>query len=285
MATTILYATDFSPSATNAFPHALTLGLLLRARLVLLHVRTPLRDDWATPDAFFDSAAALQGEAERAAARLLDQRLAEAGPLESVSRVVRGRLADEAVLNAIGDEGAGWVVMGTHGRRGLDQFIMGSTALAVAKKSPVPAVTVRQDVPAPDPEMPYRRILVPVDLSPGSERAVRSAWEFAQITRASLLVLHVGRREGDGTRITEALGTLARGCDPARIETLALPGQPEEIILQEARRMPADLIWMAKKGHSLLEYVLLGSVTERVLRLAPCPVVAVPSRSEGTPEG
>ena len=277
MATTLLYATDFSPSAASAFPHALTMGILLRARLVLLHVRTPLRDDLAQSAVFFDSAEAMHREAEKVAARLLDQRLIEAGQLESVSRVVRGRLADEAILDAIGDEGADLVVMGTHGRRGLDQFIMGSTALAVAKKSPVPVVTVREDVPAPDPELPYRRILVPVDLSPGSERAVRSAWEFAQVTDASLLVLHVGRRDGDSPHIQEQLDVLVEGCDPARVETLAVPGQPEEIILQEARRMPADLIWMAKKGQSILEYVLLGSVTERVLRLAPCPVVAVPA--------
>lgn len=277
MATTILYATDFSPSANNAFPHALTLGLLTRARLILLHVRTPLRDDLSQSAVYFDSAEAMHREAERMASRLLDQRLAEAGPLDTASRVVRGRLADEGILDAVGDEGAEWVVMGTHGRRGLDQFLTGSTALAVAKKSSVPVVTVREDVPAPDPEQPYRRLLVPVDLSPGSERSVRSAWEFAQITRGSLLVLHVGRREGDSTRVQDQLDALVKDCDPARVEALALPGQPEEIILQEARRMPADLIWMAKKGQSLLEYVLLGSVTERVLRMAPCPVVAVPA--------
>jgi nucleotide-binding universal stress UspA family protein len=281
MATTLLYATDFSPSADNAFPHALTLGLLFRARLVLLHVRTPLRDDLSQSAVYFDSTEAMHREAERVTGQLLDRRLAEAAPLTSVSRVVRGRLADEGVLDAVAEEGADWVVMGTHGRRGLDQFIMGSTALAVAKKSPVPVVTVREDVPAPDPEQPYKRILVPVDLSPGSERAVRSAWEMAQVTRGSLLVLHVGRREGDHARVQAAMEALVRDCDPARVETLALPGQPEEIILQEARRMPADLVWMAKKGQSLLEYVLLGSVTERVIRLAPCPVVAVPAQSAG----
>jgi len=171
--------------------------------------------------------------------------------------------------------------MGTHGRRGLDQFIMGSIALGVARKSPVPVITVREDVPAPDPELPYRRILVPVDLSPGSERSVRSAWDFAQITHGSLLVLHVGRREGENPSIQDQMDALVRDCDPARVETLALPGQPEEMILQEARRMPADLIWMAKKGQSILEYVLLGSVTERVLRLASCPVVAYPAQSAG----
>ena len=281
MAITLLYATDFSPSAANAFPHALTLGLLLRARIVLLHVRTPLRDDLSQSAVFFDSAEAMHREAERVAAQLLDQRLAEAGPLETASRIVRGRLADEGILDAIGDDSAEWVVMGTHGRRGLDQFLMGSTALAVAKKSPVPVITIREDVPAPDPEQPYRRILVPVDLSAGSEGSVRSAWDFAQITRGSLLVLHVGRREGENPSIQDRMDALVRDCDPARVETLAVPGQPEEIILQEARRMPADLIWMAKKGHSILEYVLLGSVTERVLRMAPCPVVAIPSQSEG----
>jgi nucleotide-binding universal stress UspA family protein len=104
---------------------------------------------------------------------------------------------------------------------------------------------------------------------------------MAQVTRGSLLVLHVGRREGDHARVQAAMEALVRDCDPARVETLALPGQPEEIILQEARRMPADLVWMAKKGQSLLEYVLLGSVTERVIRLAPCPVVAVPAQSAG----
>ena len=133
MATTLLYATDFSPSAASAYSHALTLGLLLRARLVMLHVRTPLQDDLARSAVYFDNVEAMHREAEQVAARLLDQRVAEAGRLDAASRVVRGRLADEAILDAVDDDGADWVVVGTHGRRGLDQFVMGSTALAVAK--------------------------------------------------------------------------------------------------------------------------------------------------------
>jgi len=274
---TVLYPTDFSETAENAFSHALTLGVLLKARLVLLHVRVLMEDDPSNPQFHFPQMEQIYREAEEIAHGLLDHRMGSASGLQVATRIRRGLTADDAILAQAEEERADLIVMGTHGRRGLDRVLLGSTAQGVAKKSPVPVCTVRKDVPAPDPELPFRRLLVPVDFSSGSARALTTAGALAATTGGTLLVVHVLREGGPGAKDAgRRLRELTEPLNLPRAETLILEGTPEEILLQEARRMPADAILMSKKGHSLLDYVLLGSTTERVIHMAPCPVISLP---------
>ena len=272
---TILYPTDFSETAENAFPHALTLAVLLNARLVLLHVRVLMQDDPDNPRFHFPQMEEIYREAEEIARGILDLRKGSTPHPEVTTRIRRGLTADDVILLSAQEEQAELIVMGTHGRRGLDLALLGSTVQAVAKKASIPVCTVRKDVPSPDPELPYRRILVPVDFSPGSARALKTAAGLAKATGGTLLILHV-LNDGDAKEAGHRLKALAAPLSLPGAETLVLEGTPEEIILQEARRMPADAIVMSKKGRSFLEYVLLGSVTERTIHMAPCPVISLP---------
>jgi nucleotide-binding universal stress UspA family protein len=140
----------------------------------------------------------------------------------------------------------------------------------------------------------YARILVPVDFSPSSHRAVREA---AHLVRAEgeLVLLHVlGKFEPalpfskTNRRTVAALARRARADAtaalreiaeslPGRVRTRILAGVAHEEILAEARRVKADAIVIGVHGNTLSDRLLMGSTTERVVRKARIPVVVTPA--------
>lgn len=148
-----------------------------------------------------------------------------------------------------------------------------------------------------EPEALYRRILVPTDFSPQSEEAWRTARRLARAVGAEVVLLHVfvemslfsegawsGRRVREVYESTRAWvdETLERWASQAQAEELAVrtrvrTGVPYREILAAAAEEQADLIVLGTHGRGGLDRALLGSVTDRVIRLAPCPVLAVRS--------
>jgi nucleotide-binding universal stress UspA family protein len=138
----IVLATDFSETAEHAQRHAVELARRLGAELVLLHVAVdaPLYVDAAGADArrVFESqmAWAEQTLAERAAA------LQQQGV--RVRATVRSGAAHEEIVAAAGDEQADMLVLGTHGRSGLDRLLLGSVTERVIRLAPCPVLSVRK---------------------------------------------------------------------------------------------------------------------------------------------
>lgn len=140
----------------------------------------------------------------------------------------------------------------------------------------------------------FRKILVPVDFSDHSARALEAAMALARTFGAELHLLHcyqinVGAISPYGIVLPEsferdvreaALTRLAEWRDKVSAEGIPVeehitPQFPSEAIVQKAEELPADLIVMGTRGLTGLKHVLLGSVAERTLRLAPCPVLTV----------
>ena len=136
-----------------------------------------------------------------------------------------------------------------------------------------------------------KRILCPVDSSDFSSRALRYSARLASWYKAELVALSVRPSftpsasidmwplsdEGTIQRHDESLRVFvsdAVGRSTTRIVTAE--GAVADQIVSLAGKLPADLIVMGTHGHSGFERLLLGSVTERVLRKAPCPVLTVP---------
>src|SRR5262245_51070510 len=145
----------------------------------------------------------------------------------------------------------------------------------------------------------FRRIFHATDFSSASRPALARAIDLARQNRASLVIVHalpplilplgdgfvyagtyetIDRRAHDHAR--KQLTALLRRAKTrgARATALLLDGAPHEQIPRIARRRRADLIVIGTHGRSGLSKVLLGSVAERVIRLAPCPVLTVRSR-------
>jgi nucleotide-binding universal stress UspA family protein len=124
----------------------------------------------------------------------------------------------------------------------------------------------------------YRRILVPLDFSEPSARALDTAVAFGRTLGASLDVLHIVPLNGHGEK--EAVGELARVA-PATLDDVVASRRvvkalaPELGIVEAARKGNADLIVMGTHGRTGLKHVKLGSVAERVVQLAPCAVLTV----------
>lgn len=146
--------------------------------------------------------------------------------------------------------------------------------------------------------MTPRRILVPLDFSPQADQALDYAITMAHLFQTRLTLLHVihtamfgGRQQGNEsammayvarvkadaqqalTSIAERVRDMSIDCDIEVVE-----GTPFQTICNRARDRHADLIVMGCHGQTGLPPSLLGSVAERVVRLAPCSVLVVRGR-------
>jgi nucleotide-binding universal stress UspA family protein len=125
---------------------------------------------------------------------------------------------------------------------------------------------------------PVREILVATDFSDEAEAALRRAVDYARRFGARLHLLHVfAAGEVEVTRLLADATALAGPDVPVTVSSTG--GDPAQEILRYAERHPIDLIVVGTHGRSGVSRVLLGSVAERVLRGARCPVLAVPSRA------
>lgn len=146
-----------------------------------------------------------------------------------------------------------------------------------------------------------KRILVPVDLSEHTDAVVQTAVQLGRALGADITLLHVVYPEPDfisyepgppAVRKAVAreisaehhkLHELERRLQADGISTTALlvQGFVTEKILQEIGRLNADLVVMGSHGHSTLHHLLLGSVSDAVLRKSPVPVLIVPVGPRG----
>lgn len=146
--------------------------------------------------------------------------------------------------------------------------------------------------------MALRRILVPVDFSEPSRRALDFAIPLATSFRAEITLLHVidpveivGTPEALGLLAGPYLDLLVRREDEGRKElerwvkrlrgrrigahAVVVKGKPHKAIVETAERLRIDLIVMATHGLTGWSRLVLGSVAEKVVRLASCPVTTV----------
>ncbi|MFQ5418259.1 MAG: universal stress protein [Myxococcota bacterium] len=142
-----------------------------------------------------------------------------------------------------------------------------------------------------------RTILVPVDFSPHAAKALDFAVGLAKELGSKLHLMHCYRisasavspygmvfPEGLDRDVRDAAErTIAEWCAKVAAEDVAVdhcitPAYPSEAISDVADEIGADLIVMGTRGLTGLKHVMLGSVAERTLRIAPCPVVTVKDR-------
>lgn len=304
----ILVPTDFSTCAEQAYDYALALAAEYGATVQLLHVVTVYGPEMygAVEDAPDD--ALLRERIEEEGERQLSE-WAERGEGRGVAveKATRRRLSvPRAILEAVEASGSDLIVLGTHGRGRLGRFFLGSVAQRVLRRAPVPVLTVREpgegESEARATPRAIERVLVPTDFSEPAARAVRVACLIADRHGAALDLLHVVKPipfpasvslgagsfydylpdlsaavEQELTRIAEDAG-----CSPDRAAQHVEEGRPARVIVEAATSFGTDLIVMASRGQSRLERLFLGSVTERVIRRAACPVLTVraPKRAQ-----
>ncbi|WP_254525497.1 universal stress protein [Natrinema caseinilyticum] len=222
-----------------------------------------------------------------------DEILADASELATVAGLsvvtaVRTGVPRERILEYATTHDIEMIAMGQHGRRRVGRLELGTETRDVVRDASMPVLVVRasDDVRR---VYPFRRILVPTDGSDQASAAVDLGIETAAETGATLDLLSVVSVTRYGTdaktdqlidhlekNARSALETAAAdAADDVDVRTAVSVGTVHREISAYAERKDVDLLVMGTHGRSDVERELLGSVTERVLRTAPVPVLTV----------
>ncbi len=273
----IVHPTDFSELSRGAFAHALRIGLAAHCKLYVLHVAERHDGDrdgnpWLAFPHVRETLArwGLCEESEPPAA-VFEKLGVEVAKVEIEPQdPVRG------LARFLAGHPSGLMVLATEGREGLPRWIRPSMAEAMSRRSAVQTLFIPPHgqgfVDAQTGLISLKRILVPVDHHPPAAAAIGAIRQFCRAleVEAEIQVVHVGT----------VAPVLAPACGHAHrieVDLKTGPGSVVDGILQAATRGRADLICMATAGHDGLLDALRGSTTERVLRQAPCPVLAIPA--------
>jgi nucleotide-binding universal stress UspA family protein len=287
----ILCPVDFSESSIRAFEYALSLAERHGAELYMQHSIESWSDPLSVPpSSVFDEyrrTLTLEGETR------LD-RLIETQSHRSVQfkRFVKDGLPADDILAAAKEHAVDGIVMGTHGRRGLDRFMLGSVTERVLRHAPCPILAVRLtagdrvDSDRADQPFPFRRILCCTDFSSLSEKAREHAASLAEIYGSELVLLHVLDERSDASTTVERTENAKRQLElrmaevrskPASVKTAVRLGRAYEQIIQVATEIEADLITVGVRGRNALDAAVFGSTAYRVIQLGPCPVLVIPA--------
>lgn len=256
----ILVAVDFSPLARAAWSWARSLAAP-DARVEVLYVHE------APPTPVFGLPAPFLAPAHR---RSLLKRLQAAYP-GAEARVAEGSVALE-ILRA--SRKSDLVVMGCHGRKGLERAVLGSVSESVVNAAAVPVLVVRTTARR------VKSVLAPVNMMPYSRKGLRAAAEVSKHLGAELTALYVDRDPYAGSNarflLSCLLDRLPAGLkDAFAWKILQRGGEAIPAILGESDKH--GLVVMTAHRKPLLEDVVLGSTAERVLRHCRVPVLTVPS--------
>lgn len=267
----VVHPTDFSEASAGAFIHALKIALTAKATLTVVHVAgNEKMDEWDQFPHVRRTLAhwGLLNESEPTgaiAARLgITVRKIEVGPqapADGVAHFLRSHAAD-------------LIVLATEGRQGVARWLRGSVAEDLARHAHTPALFVpakaRGFVDPRRGEVHLHHVLIPIDHKPKPSAAIAQIMGFARLLAgmdAEERLLHVG---------SKAPEVHPEGEQRRRLPVALRKGVAVEAIVDVANDWPADLIGTATAGrHGLLD-ALRGSTTERVVRQALCPVLAVP---------
>jgi nucleotide-binding universal stress UspA family protein len=295
----ILCPIDFSETSRRALDHAVALTKWYHARLSVMYVHSTAMPVYAVSAPGMEAIQPLMlTDAERQQIR--DRLDAEVAPDRSAAHVTIDTLFDEAVRTpeAILERAralpADLIVLGTHGRSGVNRLMLGSVAEKVLRQAGCPVMIVPPRTPDVVPrEMgSIRRILCPVDFSSSSARALEYASSLARETHATLTVLHVlelppdltelssGLTEYREARFRQARSALSQTVTSAvppdcGSEQLILVGKGYREILSLADDRGVDLIAMGVQGRGAVDLMFFGSTTNHVVRQARCPVLTL----------
>lgn len=285
----VLIPVDFSNASKKALHYGALLALRFGAKLTAAHIVPP---SGALSYAFPADTYELEQKVFASARAQLPKEIPPAyrERLHTEFVVKAGDVRDE-LLALVRQENVDLVVMGTHGRRTLERFVLGSTTESLLRQLHVPVLTVShrgslEQTQSPF-EVPFRRILYATDLSEASPAGLHYSAELARVLGAHLTMLHVLDLHGALMLDSEAdvharlMGQLHKAVgkehvDDLYVTTEVVKGIPYREILKFSEKINADLIVINLQSKGLLDRALLGSTAERVIRSAGIPVLSIP---------
>ncbi len=267
----VFHPSDFSPESEHAFAHALRIALARKTAFTILHAGGN-KGTWTK---FPPVRATLErwGLLEKGSSR--SAVFEDLGTRIKKVTVREGKPLD-AILDFLDHHPTDLIVVATSGRDGLPRWIRPSVAEEVARKSDTMTLFVPDStkgfISLEDGGVSLERILIPIDHKPDPRAVLAYCTRTAKTVgtgTVKIMLLHVGEDDNPVTDLPE---------NPMwSWETLHRRGDVVDEIIKSAEKHDVDLIAMATEGRNGVLDALRGSVTEQVLRRAPCPLLAVPS--------
>ena len=269
----ILHPSDFSPASEVAFAHALKLALLARAALRIMHVAADVEDmHWSDFPGVRATLARWGLLPEGSTREAVGQLGLDVGKILCPRTDPVG-----AMLHYLDAHPPDLVVLATHQRAGLARWLHRAVAEPVARHAGTMTLFMPQDVEGfialDDGAVRLRRILIPIDHVPRSHAAVEAAAGIALVLgchEVSFTLVHVG-----------TTGEMPAVHEPHQEgwtwDRTVRRGDVVEQILDVSTACAADLIVLTTQGHQGFLDALRGSTSERILRGARCPVLAIPA--------
>lgn len=293
-----LLATDGSASASGAEVLACALAGAYAATLDVVNVLEfePWRDLEYQVNQLY-----LEDRAREIRAQLADTARKASGRGVRVERHERIGLPSQEIIKLAAELHSDLIVLGTHGRTGLDHVLIGSTAERVVRGAPCPVVTIRHadsgqnaKVDGAEKLQTLATLLVAVDFSDCSRDALEYAVQLADRFGSAVTLLHVVEPVGYGLDFTlthaptgaalraeverslQQLGEAFERCG-LNAQYEIVPGVPADTVLRVAQARRSDAIVVGTHGRRGWSHVRFGSVAEAIVRQADCPVFTVRS--------
>ena len=292
----ILFATDFSPASEAALPVLRSLALCCGSTVHLVHVipAVPAVPLGMTPE--LDSEYIDADDDMRLL--LASEMLRDVACTFAVQRGDVGEVLNELARK----KHANLIVLGTHGRRGLEKVVLGSTAEQVIRTAPCPVLTVGPHLCRENPKASLGPIIVPLDLGERPHPAVRFAASLARANHARLVLLQAippsleassasldsipftpgfsaeltARAIAASRRQMEEL-TSAEQLQDLNPQMIVEIGLPADLIVRTAQESQAGLIVMGahRTGMDSVTTHLPWATASAILCRAPCPVMSI----------
>jgi nucleotide-binding universal stress UspA family protein len=276
----IFHPSDFSKASHVAFAHALKLALEAKAELGIMHVRQgvkrqALERHWTDFPGVRATLArwgilpegVRREDVGKTGLRVTKILASSADPVKSITRHLENYPPD-------------LIVLATHQREGLARWMRRPVAEKIARRSGAMTLFVPRDgkgfIAPEDGAVTLKKILIPVDRTPDPQAALDKAAGLARglgCRDAEFLLLHVG----DEDELPPLDTSYYSGW---RWERIARRGEVVATILEIHAEWKPDLMVLVTEGHLDFLDALRGSTTERVLRGARCPVLAIPAGIE-----
>jgi nucleotide-binding universal stress UspA family protein len=288
----ILVAIDFSEYSKVALDICLGASGCMETKLYVLHTIEKFPHDYLhllSSTAHTDMKQKLEEDAIARIQAMIPEEIRGKGDIIPMVRFGKPFLE---IIQVAKEENVDLLVIGTHGRAGVDRVILGSVAERIVRKAGCPVMVIRDRK-----YTGFKRIIVPIDFSDCSRKALEYAIATANSHNSKLTILHVyeesfiepyvnaaNSEEEAGeimkeieqvneTKYDEFLKTIdLRGVE---YDKLLVKGIPETEIVEIAMEQQADLIVMGTYGRTGIKHILIGSTAEEVVRAVHCDIIIV----------
>jgi nucleotide-binding universal stress UspA family protein len=293
MFTRILVPLDGSANAEKALPHARALARTLGIPITLIAVIETVADFSPVKTRYLDTLVENAMKNSEEYLKKISKTFSGSG---IQFRVEKGRAEDAIITNAAADSGT-LIMMASHGRSGLNRWLLGSIAEKVVRGAHNPVLVVRaNEEPSSEGETVPDSIMVPLDGSPLAESVLLYVVELAKAFHAKVTLLRSyslkqvifnfeeytpDLDELKGELKWEAMSYLDEKVTELKSRGLidvfcsVIEGDAAEIIIEMGKGTPNTLIAMSTHSGSTIKHRILGSVTEKALRHANNPILTI----------